>query len=424
MEDIQTDFNVQGTLDQTDQKILNCRICGSETFCAIDLGNHPFANALEDELNASTKVYPLKLHVCRGCSVGQLSYCADAEELYKNYLYMSPDSSMMLKHFAHVLSFLEENNYINKVSNVLEIGSNIGNFLEFLKNSTNSVVGVDPAVNISKMANDRGIPTVNDFFNSQSAESILKQDGKKDLIIARHCFAHNEKPWMMLEGVQKLLANDGVLLIENAYFLDTVTNLEFDQIYHEHMYFYNVRGISKVLDNYGFKLVDAYHSPIHGGTVLYMAKFKENEHPVHKRVYEFLEGEKNMHLESFYVDFVSRIEQNKNEMLKLIGELRSQNKTIHAYGASAKSTTLLNYYQLDHNVIPCTVDSTKIKQGKYIPKVNIKVISEEEGAQDPPDYYLLTSWNYKDEIIKKVRSMGNDKTKFILPHPKVEILNR
>jgi len=401
---------------------LNCRICGGETFSVIDLGHQPFANGLLDGPSEDAKTYPLELYVCKDCSVGQLSYCADAKELYENYLYESPKSDTMDWHFQEIFDFLSQNNYINDASNILEIGSNIGRFLEFLKPHVSSILGIDPAINISKRANEAGIPTVIDFFNASSAEAILKEQGKKDVIIAQHCFAHNEKPQLMLEGVKKLLSADGVFLIENAYFLDTVEHFEVDQIYHEHMYFYNVRSLSTMLEQFGLMLVDVKHSPTHGGSMQYIVQFKSSNHPVHERVREFLEKEKNMHQEDFYHEFVTRIESNKKELCDLLKSLLSEKKTIHVYGASAKSTMLLNYHQVNSDIAPYAVDSTKIKHGKFIPKVNIKVISEEEAVDNPPDYYLLTSWNYKDEIINKVRSAGNSKTKFILPHPQLEVI--
>jgi len=404
------------------KKVLFCRICGGKTFCVIDLGCQPFANALEAEPHSNVQTYPLKMHVCEECSTGQLSYCADSSGLYKNYLYVSPVSSILDRHFKDILDFLKEHNYVHSASNILEIGSNVGSFLKFIKPHVNSILGVDPAVNISKMANDRGVPTLNGFFNGELAEDILSKQGKKDVIIARHCFAHNEKPGLMLEGIQKLLSEDGVLLIENSYLLDIAVNIEVDQIYHEHMYFYNLRSISKIFDRYGFKLVDVKYSSVHGGSILYVGKFKDSRQEPSRRVYEFLGKEKDMHRESFYTEFISKIERNKKELCELVQQLKSQGKTIHIYGASAKSTMLLNYYQLDKDIAPFIIDSTKIKQGKYIPKVNIKVISEEEGAQNPPDYYLLTIWNYKDEIIRKVRALGNNKSKFILPHPEVRII--
>lgn len=415
--------NLEGSVParHTSQTIL-CRICHGETFMLLNLRHHPFANALVTSTLEPVKIYPLALLICKKCSAAQLSYCADDKELYSNYNYITPDSQDLKNHYKQIVSFLSENKHLAATANVLEIGSNIGRFLEFVKPHVKSVVGVDPATNIAEMANRKGIPTVNDFFNNLSAEKILKEQGTKDLIVARHCFAHNEKPWLMLEGVRTLLSEKGVLVIENAYFLDTVESREFDQIYHEHMYYYNLRSITAMFHRYDLELVDVLHSPVHGGTMLYVAQLKSAKPVIHDRVHKYLEKEKNMHKEEYYKDFVEQIKNNKHELNQLLEKLFSKGATIHAYGASAKSATLFNYYGITDDVVPYVVDSTPTKQGKYVPLVNIKVITEEEGRANPPDYYLLTIWNYKDEIIRKVRSWGNKKTKFILPHPKVEIV--
>ena len=235
-----------------------CRICKGKTFLLLNLRHHPFANALVNSTLEPVKIYPLALLICRQCSAAQLSYCADDKELYGNYNYITPDSGELRAHYGRIASFLRENGYLPATADVLEIGSNIGRFLEFIKPQVRSVLGVDPARNIAEMAVRNGIPTVNDFFNSASAKKILEQEGKKDLIIARHCFAHNEKPWLMLDGARALLGPRGVLAIENAYFLDTVARGEFDQIYHEHMYYYNLRSILAMLNQHGFELVDVY----------------------------------------------------------------------------------------------------------------------------------------------------------------------
>jgi hypothetical protein len=402
---------------------LSCRVCGNKTFTVIDLGHHPFANALVDEPHRGIKAYPLALHVCTVCATAQLNYCADDEELYTDYTYITPKSTALSAHYGKIVGFLLENGYMTKSAKLLEIGSNVGRFLEFAKPHVATILGIDPAVNIARMANENGIPTINDFFDSASAKNILADYGQQDVIIARHCFAHNEKPWLMVEGVLELLAVSGVFVIENAYFLDTVEHYEFDQVYHEHMYYHSLRSISQIVSQYGLKLVDVYHSAIHGGTMVYIVKHESVGDVVSERVTSFLEEEKSMHMAESYQKFSSQVKKNKVELHNLLEELKSDRKTIYAYGASAKSTTLLNYYNITSDVVPYVVDSTITKHGKYIPLANIKVISEEEAFKNqPPDYYLLTIWNYKDEIIKKVRSAGNHTTKFILPHPEVMIV--
>ncbi len=402
---------------------IDCRICGGKTFVLLDLGHHPFANALVSSLHDPVKIYPLVLLICRQCSAAQLSYCADSHELYDNYNYITPVSGELTAHYGKILDFLKGKGFLSSSSRLLEIGSNIGRFLEFVSPHVRSVTGVDPASNVAAMANQRGISTLNSFFNSEAAQRLLAFEGRKSVIVARHCFAHNEKPWRMLEGVQILLSDEGTLIIENAYFLDTMVKQEFDQVYHEHMYYYSVRSISEILKRYGMILVDVMHSAIHGGTMTFVAKLACAGYPTSEEVKKYLESEKDLHQPGYYADFRTRLQQNKEDMIRLLLRLKSEGKSVHAYGASAKSTTLFNYYGIRKDLVPMVVDSTPTKQGKYIPLANIKVISEEEAMLNPPDYYLLTIWNYKDEIIKKVRSWGNHKTKFILPHPKVEIVD-
>jgi len=400
-----------------------CRICGSETFLVLDLGLQPFANALVAQPHEDVTTYPLMLVVCRKSSTAQLSFCADDKILYENYLYITPDSRELREHYHEIYDFLVQRNDLGTASRVLEVGSNIGRLLEFLKPKVASILGVDPALNICKMANAKGIPTVPEFFNADTARRLKAEHGVQDIVFARHCFAHNEKPWLMLDGANEILSDEGTVVIENAYFLDTVRHYEFDQVYHEHMYYYTLRSITPMLNRYGFKLVDVLHSPIHGGSVMYVAKRLSSAQEPSAAVRHYLTLESDMHREDFYRDFIDRIHQNRERLMKLLQELKTEGKEVHAYGASAKSTTLLNYFGIDQRLIPCVVDSTVTKHGKYIPLANIKVISEEQAANHWPDYYLLTIWNYKNEIIKKVRSWGNSHTKFIVPHPRVEIID-
>jgi len=408
--------------DRPARKLPACRVCGGEPFMLLDLGLQPFANALIERPEEDVSTYPLALMICRQCSTAQLSYCADDKVLYKNYLYITPDSRELRQHYQQMVDFLAAQQHIHSGSRVLEIGSNIGRLLEFLKPRVASILGVDPAANICQMANAKGILTVPEFFNAKTARRLCQERGPQDLVIARHCFAHNEKPWLMLEGVSEVLTEQGTLVIENAYFLDTIRRFEFDQVYHEHMYYYTLRSISAMVEKSGFRLVDIMPSRIHGGSMVYVIKRSDAAGIPSQEVREYLAQEARLHEEDYYSDFVRQIVENKKFLIQTLNQFKAEGKTIHAYGASAKSTTLLNYFGIDRRLIPCVVDSTVTKQGKYIPLANIRIISEEQAAQDWPDYYLLTIWNYKDEIIRKVRSWGNHRTRFIIPHPNVEVI--
>lgn len=404
-------------------KDLSCRFCGAETFEILDFGNLPLANTLPSDKSVVVDTYPTVVNICSSCSTAQLNYCTDLDVLYKEYAYITPQSPMLTEHYQTIINHLVDQHSLEKSANVLEIGSNIGHFLKHLKPYVKSILGVDPAQNIVKMANQDGIPTRCDYFDSSSAEDIEKLSGVKDLIVSRHCFAHNEEPWKMLEGVDKLLGDEGVFVIENAYFPDTVKLMEFDQVYHEHMYYYNLRAIQQITRKFGFKLIDCLHSDIHGGTMLYVIKRQSAQGEISKMALQYLEFEKDMHQMNYYEKFITGIQKNIIEIQNTINNILSQGKSISVYGASAKSATLLNFLGVDSSMISYAVDSSITKQGRYIPLTGIKIISEEQQAQmNTPDYYLLTIWNYKDEIIKKVRESGNLTSRFIIPHPTLEIV--
>ncbi len=420
----------------TNQQHIACRFCGNKTFEVLDLGNLPLANSLMTSPSGSSPggssegesvdSFPTALHVCSTCSTAQLSYCTDLNVLYKDYVYITPDSTMLSEHYQLVIDYLIAQQFVSQATRMLEIGSNIGRFLAHCEPYVYSILGVDPADNITHLAIEAGVPTVNDFFNKASSKRIADQYGKVDFIAARHCFAHNEKPWEMLEGVDELLTDEGVFVIENAYFPDTIEKGEFDQIYHEHMYYYNLRAIQQVSQRYGFKLIDCMHSDVHGGTMLYIVVREGSDRAkadVSEPVKHYLKLEESAHLMSYYTSFVNGIESNKLLLKQLLEQLQAEGKIIHAYGASAKSVTLLHYFGIDASLIPYVVDSTITKHGKYLPLTEIQVISEEQAQLNPADYYLLTIWNYKDEIIKKVRESGNLTCQFILPHPYIQVVD-
>jgi SAM-dependent methyltransferase len=302
------------------------------------------------------------------------------------------------------------------------VGSNVGNFLQFIKPGVRRVLGIDPAENICKMAIENGVDTVCDFFNPDSALSIKKQSGQADLIVGRHCFAHNSDPHILMQGVNNLLSNSGYIVIENAYILNTLENNEFDQVYHEHMFYYSIRSMMALLSRNGLQLVDVLISLVHGGSIIFVAKrYSPNNH-INSSVTQYLAREQLFIGPNAFKQFSDKAYSIKNQLKTLIDQLESENKTIYTYGATAKGNTLLNFVGITSKQITFCIDSTPIKQGKFLPKSNIKIISEMDGLTQPPDYFLLTAWNYKDEIIKKVRMAGNYHSKFILPFPFVHVV--
>lgn len=399
---------------------MTCRICEAPTKEFLDLGESPPANSLVDSPNQRQASYPLVLEWCESCGNVQLRDCLGADELYSDYLYVTPRSGMLSEHYEHLSDYLMVNDYMTADSTVLEIGSNVGYFLEHLKPRVKTVVGVDPARQISEMANAAGIPTVCDFFNEESACRVADLHGRPDVVVARHCLAHNEWPQAMVKGAAAVLGVGGYFVIENAYVLNTIENTEFDQVYHEHMFYYSIKSMSEILRRHDMVLVDVLMSLVHGGSIIFVARRGDGQptdavHRYASREDLFLNG-------ATFARFAERTESIKQSLRQLVDELTRSGESIYTYGATAKGNTLLNYVGITAEQIPFCVDNTEMKQGKFLPKSGIEVISEERGLEEPPGYFLLTAWNYQDEIITKARKAGNFKSKFIVPIPFVRIV--
>src|SRR6266581_400377 len=251
---------------------MTCRICSSATRTLLDLGESPPANSLKQSPDQPEESYPLVLEQCDRCGNVQLRDCVDARALYSQYLYMTPDSPSLTRHYTALEQHLTDRGAVGPEAAVLEIGSNTGMFLRHLQPRVRRVIGVDPAANICRIANASGIETVCDFFDAGSAATLKDRFGHPDLIVARHCFAHNRDPHEMLRGVTTLLDPQGHFLIENAYLLNTIENTEFDQIYHEHMFYYSIRSMQALLARHGMHIVDVLLVPVHGGSIVFLTK--------------------------------------------------------------------------------------------------------------------------------------------------------
>ena len=400
-----------------------CRICKAQTRRILDLGESPPANAFNDAPTFAQASFPLVLEVCVACGNLQLHDCMDAQVLYRNYLYTTPDSQTLRTHYEKLYAYLAQRAYLRPDSFVLEVGSNSGLFLQYLKPRVARVLGIDPAANICDVARAAGIDTLCDFFAGAAANAIRASYGVPDAIVGRHCFAHNCDPHIMIAAAAQLLADTGSLIIENAYALNTIENNEFDQIYHEHMFYYSIRSVTALLALHGLFLADVFLSPVHGGSIVFVARKQSSDGRAHESVAQHFQAERLRLTTAALERFSDSAVRIRTQLAALVTELATAGKSIYTYGASAKGNTLLNYVGLTHEYIRYCVDSTPVKQGKYLPKSNIEVVSEEYARAAPPDYFLLTAWNYEDEIISKVRRSGNHRSKFIVPIPDVRIVS-
>jgi SAM-dependent methyltransferase len=388
----------------------------------LDLGAMPPANWLLEKRDSEVERFPLELEHCPACGNLQLRHCLGAETLYAHYYYVTPTSASLDRHYQWLKNVLFERGYANAASDVLEIGSNRGAFLRTLAKEVRSTIGVDPAANVVEIARRSGVETICAFFNADSAGVLARERGFATLIVARHCMAHNEWPQDMLAGVNAGLSPDGVLVIENNYAGQMVRDAEFDQIYHEHMFYYSLSSLSEMLKRSGFRAIDVELTTVHGGSIVCFAVREKSARQAHPRIARLLAQER-VELSGQALDgFARRTVVIRDELRELVGELRAGGNRLAAYGATAKGATLLNFCGFTGADIYACADSTAIKQGRYIPGAGVPIVAEDVLLRAPPDYFLVTAWNYKDELIAKARSAGASDVKFIVPIPRVEIV--
>ena len=399
-----------------------CSLCKAKIREIVNLGSSPPANNFLSERYKKTISYPLILDFCDSCKGLQLRHCLDKEQLYTNYSYLTPDSSSLNKHYEVLVNFLVSKKFLNQGTNCLEIGSNNGQLLDFLKPRVNSVLGVDPAENVASIANEKGIKTVVDFFSEDLAVKLRSKGGMVDLLIARHMFAHNPDPDHMFKGIDLLLKKKGIILIENAYAFDTFKKGEFDQIYHEHMFYFSVQNMKNYLNSRGYDLNEIIYSYIHGGSMVFIGS-RKGKYPISKEIQlkihneeEELRGDKLFH------QFKQKIENTKEKTLQEIQSDINKGKKVCAYGAPAKAFTMFSVLELNNEKINFCVDTSETKIGKTFPLFNIPIISEEEMQQQVCDTFLVNAWNYKSEILEKSNTLFKSKTKLIFPLPDFEIV--
>jgi len=388
-----------------------CRSCGnSHMKKVVTLGKSPLANNLLDSENQSYEMFPLEMDYCDNCNNCQLNYVVPANKMFDNYLYTSSTTSSFRKHFEDAaVKYINLFN-LNEESTVLDIGSNDGIALKPLLEKNIKVIGVEPAKNISKMANDNGIYTINSYFNEETVLTI--GENKIDLITASNVFAHADNLKDITKNVFRLLKNDGTFIVEVQYILDTIKDLTFDNIYHEHVNYWSVTSINKFFNNLGFKVVDVEHINTHGGSIRVYVK---NNGFVSENVNKFIEDEFEFGLSNYetYKSFSKRISDTKVNILNNLNYLKSKGYKIAGYGSPAKATTSLNYYGIDNAYLDYTIEDNELKNNKIIPGVNIPIKNKKYCLENLPDIIIVLAWNFFEEIKNNNKELIEKGVKFV-----------
>lgn len=405
---------------------MNCQVCdSSDLYEVLDLGHHPPSDAFltEEDLNQPETLHPLKVLFCKDCRLVQLSYVAPPKLLFTDqYVYMSSSNEPFKAQLHAFAEKLIEKLGLSEKDFVVDIGSNDGTFLEPFINRQIKVVGVDPS-SIAKVAIEKGIPTVNEFFDENIAKMILEKHGKAQLITGLNVFQHVKYLESLVKGVKALLDDSGIFVVQSHYLLDLIDKLQYDSIYLEHLRYYSLTSLINLLNRFDLEIFDADRIDEHGGSIRAFIS-RKGKHIISESVKEILRKEDDYKLHSIgtFENFRNRVNENRRTLNKLLHQIKSNGQRVVGIGAPAKGNTLLNFCKIDSSILDYLVETNEWKVGKYCPGTHIKIKNETEMIKDQPEYALLLPWNIKDDIIPKIRAKGYT-GKIIVPNPMPAIVS-
>ena len=403
-----------------------CRSCAHAPLTPVlSLGTTPLANQLltEESLKSPEHRHPLDIAYCEACSLVQITQTIPPEELFTDYVYFSSFSDAMLAHAKDLVGRVVKERGLGSNHLVVEIASNDGYLLQYYKELGVGVLGIEPARNIAKVARERGIPTLTEFFGKDLADKLHAEGKKAAVVHANNVMAHVPDINMFAAGLHTLLADDGIALIEVPYVREMVDRCEFDTIYHEHVFYFSLTALTKLFARHRLAVVDVELIALHGGSLL-LRIAKEGKHAASPRVKAMFDDEARLGMASFayYEGFSRKVQGVRDELRKVLGDLKSKGKRVAAYGAAAKGSTLLNYAGIGTETIDFVVDRSPHKQGKFMPGVHLPIRPPSALMEDRPDYVVLLTWNFKDEILAQQDAFRKAGGKFILPLPNVTIV--
>lgn len=409
------------------QKKTKCRLCQSADLVSVlKLASTPPANAFisKEKLQIKQKKYPLEIFFCKNCFHVQLTEVVNPKELFENYVYVSGTSSVFVDHFLNYAKDIVQRFNPSIDQYVLDIGSNDGTLLKFFKSMGYSVIGIDPAKEISKKASKEGINTINGFFNLESSRIIEKKYSKASVITANNVFAHCDDLSGMTEAISNLLAPRGIFVFEVSYLVDVYQKTLFDTIYHEHLSYHSVSPLINFFKSKKMELIDVKKVNTHGGSIRCVVKNREDSPEINDSVKTFVDFENSLSFDKSetFVNFARQIKERKQELNEFLFRIKSEGKSIAGFGAPAKATTLMYEFGLNNDILDFIVDDSPLKQELFSPGLHIPIYSSSFLDTLKPDYLLILAWNFSDSIIKKNKKFHESGGKFIIPLPKFEVI--
>jgi SAM-dependent methyltransferase len=408
-------------------KRTNCRHCGALLEqSVVDLGVQPPCEAIvsADRFNMAEAFFSLHAMVCSKCLLVQLETDVDASSIYTEYAYFSSFSDSWLKHCQVYSGMIVDRLKLDSASKVVELASNDGYLLQNFVERRIPAYGIDPAANVAKQANERGIRTLVAFFGSQLATELAAKGEQADLIIANNVFGHVPDLNDFVQGMKILLKESGTITIEIPHFMRLIENNQFDTIYHEHYCYHTLLADTKIFAEFGLRLFDVEELPTHGGSIRMYLCHHSDARSTSSQVQRLVQEEKSRGLDGMaaYAAFGEKVRETKRKLLTFLIEAKRAGKTVAGYGAPGKGNTLLNYCGIRSDFIDFVVDRNPYKHGKFLPGTRIPVYSPEELLRRMPDFVLILPWNIKEEIMSQMASIRSWGGQFVVPIPETKIL--
>jgi SAM-dependent methyltransferase len=405
----------------------NCRFCGGPLVEFVDLGMSPLCESYitKEQLNSMEPFYPLAAYVCRGCVLVQLQEYVGPENIFSEYAYFSSYSDAWLDHAQRYVDAMTERLGLGPASRIIELGSNDGYLLQYFVERGVPVLGIDPASNVARAAEQRGVPTLVKFFGVETARELAEGGIQADLVVGNNVLAQVANLNSFVEGIGAILKPNGVCTIEFPHLLETIAGNQFDQIYHEHFSYFSALTAEKIFAVHGMRIFDVEELWTHGGSLrIYACHAGDATHPTEGSVSTLMrrEREAGLHRLETYANFAERVRATKRKLLSFLIEAKSCGKSLAGYGAPGKGNTLLNYCGIRTDFLDYTVDRNPYKQGKYLPGTHIPIFPPEKIAETKPDYVLILPWNLKDEITAQLAYIRDWDAKFVVPIPEVSVI--
>ena len=402
-----------------------CRICQTQYEPFISFGKMPIANGfLTQEQFSDEYFFNLKTGFCPQCHMVQIVQQPDRTKMFhENYAFYSSTSTRMASHFKQFAESVMKDYLKSADPFVVEIGSNDGIILQHFASAEIRHLGIEPSANVAKVAMDRGIQTICEFFDEQLSLQIVEKHGQADAFLGANVMCHLPYIHSIVEGIKRILKPDGILQFEDPYIGDILENITYDQIYDEHVFLFSVSSIKYLFEQHGMEVIDIQPQETHGGSMRYVIAHK-GRHSVSDRVNQQITKEESLGLntQDTYDGFRKNCEHSRDRLMDLLNDIRQKGQRIVGYAATSKSTTTINYCGMTSNHIEFLSDTTPLKQGKFSPGAHIPVRPHEDFTANYPDYALLFAYNHAKEIMAKEQKFMESGGKWIVYMPTVQIL--